>query len=84
MLEEIEVRERLKQFDRITVIVDTGLITSIVITRGTSIAAFASGVGLPAGIAFSRNSLLLYLPAVITQKSFKTFTVKHDAIKLLA
>ena len=41
MLEEVEVRERLKQFDRITVIVDTGLFTSIVITRGTSIAAFA-------------------------------------------
>ena len=50
-------------------------------------AAFASGVGLPVGIALSRTSLLLSLATVITQKSFKIFTVKqekHDAIKLLA
>ena len=50
-------------------------------------AVFASGVGLPVGIALSRTSLLLSLATVITQKSFKIFTVKqekHDAIKLLA
>ena len=61
---------------------DTGLITSTVMTGGVSIAAFASGVGLPVGIALSGISLLLSLA-----KSFKTFTVKqekHDAIKLLA
>ena len=57
------------------------------ITGGISIAAFASGVGLPVGIALSGTSLLLSLATVITQKSFKTFTIKqekHDSIKLLA
>ena len=91
MLDEIEVRERIakkmKRFNTITGIVDTGLITSTVITGGISIAAFASGVGLPVGVALSGTSLLLSLAIVITRKSFKTFTVKqekHDAIKLLA
>ena len=57
------------------------------ITGGISIAAFASGVGLPVGIALSGTSLLLSLATAITRKSFKTFTEKqekHDAIKLLA
>ena len=90
-LNEIEVREqiakKMKRFNTITGIVDTGLITSTVITGGISIAAFASGVGLPVGIALSGTSLLLSLATAITQKFFKTFTVKqekHDAIKLLA
>ena len=64
---------------------DTGLITSTVITGGVSIAAFASGVGLPVGITLGGTSLLLSLATVITRKSFKTFTIKqekHDAIKL--
>ena len=77
----------MKRFNTITGIVDTGLITSTVITGGISIAAFASGAGLPVCIALSGTSLLLSLAIVITQKSFKTFTVKqekHDAIKLLA
>ena len=88
---EIEVREqndkKMKRFNRITGIVDTGLITSTLITGGISIAAFASGVGLPVGIALKGTSLLLSLATAITQKSFKIFTVKqekHDAIKLLA
>ena len=57
------------------------------ITGGISIAAFASGVGLPVGIALSGTNLLVSLATVITRKSFKTFTLKqekHDAIKLLA
>ena len=89
-LNEIEVREqiakKMKRFNTITGIVDTGLITSAVITGLTSIAAFASGVALPVGFALSGNSLLLSRATVITRKSFKTFTVKqekHDAIKLL-
>ena len=49
-LDEIEARERLaqkmKRFNIITGIVDTGLITSTVIIGGISIAAFASGIGL--------------------------------------
>ena len=90
-LSEIEVREqiakKMKRFNTITGIVDTGLITSTVITAGISIAAFASGVGLSVGIALSGTSLLLSLATAITQKFFKTFTVKQekpDAIKLLA
>ena len=66
---------------------DTGLITSTVITGGISIAAFASDVGLPVGIALRGTSLILSLASVITQKSFKTVTVKqekHNSIKLLA
>ena len=90
-LDEIELRERtakkMKLFNIITGIVDTGLITSTVITGGISIAAFASDVGLPVGVALSGTSLLLSFAMVITRKSFKTFTVKqekHDSIKLLA
>ena len=57
------------------------------ITGGISIAAFASGVGLPVGIALSGTSLLFSLAAVTTRISFKTFAVnqeKHGAIKLYA
>ena len=75
-LDEIEVRERIakkmKRFNTITGIVDTCLITLTVITGGTSIAAFASGVGLPIGAALGGTSLLLSLATVITRKSFKT------------
>ena len=91
LLDENEVRERLAQkmnrFNTITGVIDTGLITSTVITGGFSVAAFASGVGLPVGIILIGTSLLLSLATVITRKSFKTFTVnqeKHNAIKLLA
>ena len=51
----------MKRFNTITGIIDTGLITSTVVTRGMSIAAFASGVGLPVGIALSGISLILSL-----------------------
>ena len=90
-LNEIEVREqnakKMKRFNTITDIVDTGLITSTVITGGISAAALASDIGLPVGIALSGTSLLLSLATAITRKSFKIFTVKqekHDAIKLFA
>ena len=67
---EIEVREqtakKMKRFNTITGIVDTGLITSTVITGGISIAAFASDVGLPVGIAITGTSLLLSLATAIT------------------
>ena len=70
MPDEIEVRERIsnkmKRFNTITGIVDTGLITSTVITGGISIAAFASGVGLLVGIVLSGTSLLLSLATAIT------------------
>ena len=80
MLDEIEVRERLakkiKRFKKITSIVDTSLITSTVITGGVFIAVFASGVGLPVGIALSGTSQSFSFAAAITRESFKTFTVK--------
>ena len=82
-----EIAKQMKRFNTITGIVDTGLITSTVITGGISIAAFASGVGLPVGIALSGTSLLLSLATAITRESFKIFTVKQekqDSIKLLA
>ena len=55
---------------------DTSLITSTVITGGVFIAVFASGVGLPVGIALSGTSQSFSLAADITRKSFQTFTVK--------
>ena len=74
LLDEAEVRERLakkmKRFNTITGIVDTGLITSTVITGEFSIAAFASGVGFPVGVSLSRTSPLLFLATVITRKYF--------------
>ena len=82
-----KIAKKMKRFNTITGMVDTGLITSTMITGGISIPAFASGVGLPVGIALSGTSLLLSLATAITRKSFKIFTVKqekHDAIKLLA
>ena len=77
----------MKQFNTITGIIDTNLIISTMITGVIWIAAFASGVGLPLGLALSGTSLLLSLAIVITRKSSKTFTMKqekHDTIKLLA
>ena len=54
-LNKIEVPEQIaketKRFNTISGIVDTGLITSMVITGGISIAALASAVVLPVGIA---------------------------------
>ena len=56
----------MKRFNMIMDIVDTGLITSRVITGGISIAAFASVVGLPVGIALIGTSVLLSLATAIT------------------
>ena len=70
LLGEIEDRERIakkmKRFNTITCIVDTGLITSTVITGGISITAFVSGVGLPVGIILNGSSVLLSLATLIT------------------
>ena len=77
----------MKRFNTITSIVDTGLVTSTVTTGGIAIAVFASGVGLPVGIALSGTSLPLSLVTAITRISFKIFIIKqekHDSIKLLA
>ena len=54
-LDEIEAHEKIskkmKQFNKIRGIIEKALITSTMITGGSSIAAFASGVGLSVGIA---------------------------------
>ena len=62
--------KKMKQFNTIAVIVNTGLITSTVITGGISIATFASSVGLPVGATLGGTSQLLSLVTVITRKSF--------------
>ena len=73
-LNEIELHEqtakKTKRFNTITGIVDRGLITSTVITGGISIAAFASDVGLPVGIALGGTRLLLSLATAITRTVF--------------
>ena len=72
-LSEVKVRKqmakKMKRFNTITGIVDRGLITLTVITGGISIAALASGVWLPIGIALGGNSLLLSLATAFTRKS---------------
>ena len=68
-------------------IVDTGLITSEVITGGASIPAFASGTSLPVGAALGGLGVVCSLLTVATQKFSRSQTVKqgkHDAIMLLA
>ena len=69
-LSKIEVPEQItketKRFNTISGIVDTGLITSMVITGGISIAALASAVVLPVGIALGGTNLLLSLATAIT------------------
>ena len=64
-------------------IVDTGLITSEVITGGASIPAFASGTSLPVGAALGGLGVVRSLLTVATQKFFRSQTVKqgkHDAL----
>ena len=84
-LDEIEVREqiakKLKRFSTITGIVGTGIITSTVITGGISVAVFASGVGMPVGIALSGTILILSLATLTTRKSFEMFTVKQEILQ---
>ena len=90
-LGEIEERRRQvkkkKRFNTIIGIVDTSLITSSAITGGTSIPAFANGVGLPIGAALGGFSVVLSLSTIAIRKYSRSLTVKqgkHDAIKLLA
>ena len=90
-LGEIDERERLakkiNRFNTITSVLDTSLITSTAITGGISIAALASGIGLPIGIGLSATSLFLSLATAITRKTISIFNVKekkHNEIKLLA
>ena len=88
-LDEIDGREklakRIKCFS--TAVLDTSPITTTAISGGISIAALASGIGLPVGISLSATSLLLSLATTITRKTisiFKSKEKKHDDILLLA
>ena len=90
-LDEIEKCEqkvkKIKRSITILSIADTGLITSTVLTGGISIAALASGVGLPVGIALGGVSLLFPFMTPAAQKYLKASIVvreKHDSIKVLA
>ena len=72
----------MKRFNTITSIVETGLITSTVITGVISIAAFASGVGLPVGTSLSGTNLckqlcqfVFKLRPIITLK--RLWALKH-------
>ena len=70
----------MKRFNRVTGIVDTGLITSTLITEGISIS-------IARWYCLKWNELLLSLASAIIRKSFKIFAIKqekHDATKLLA
>ena len=90
-LDEVDTREKLakkiKRFSTITAFLDASLITTTAITGGISIAAIASGIGLPVGISLSATSLLLSLSTTITRKKISVFNSKekkHDDIRLLA
>ena len=90
-LDEIDTREKLakkiKRLRIMTAALDTGLITTTAITGGISIAAIASGIGLPVGMGLSATSLLLSLATTITRKTISIFNSKekkHDDIQLLA
>ena len=90
-LHEIEERrreaKRKKQLNTIIGIVDTGLITSAVITGGAPIPAFARGSVLPVGTTLGGLGVVLSLLTVATQKFSSSLTVKQekeDAIMLLA
>ena len=47
------------------------------ITGSKSIAAFASGVAIPVGIALTGTSLLLSIATTVTQKSLSAMNVKQ-------
>ena len=90
-LDEISEREKLaKKCGRVVkaiYAVDTSLIVTTVLTGSTSIAAFATGIGLPVGLVLSGTSLALSLGSGITRKSCNSFIIKqkkHEEIRLLA
>ena len=73
-INEIEVREqteKMKRFNTITGIIDTSLITSAVTTGGIPTAPFASGAGLPVGIALGVTSIVLPLEYPSHEKFLK-------------
>ena len=75
--------KKIKRSITILSIADTGLITSMVLTGGISIAALASGFGLPVGIALGAAQPIFSLITPATRK-YLVSREKHDSIKLLA
>ena len=87
MEEREKLAKKVRQIGNIILIADTGLIITTVITGSTSIAAFASGVAIPVGIALTGASLLLSIATTVTRKSLSAMNVKqkkHEEIRLLA
>ena len=84
-LNEMEEREKLakniRQIGNSLLIADIGLIITTVITGSTLIAAFASGVVIPVGIALTGASLLLSIATTVTQKSLLAVNVKQKKHK---
>ena len=85
--EEIKQRERLykkfKRYSTTVVILDHSLITATVITGSGSIAALATGIGLPLSIALESVSLCLSIATAITHRTNKIIDAKskkHDKI----
>ena len=60
-------QKKMERLNKIRSIVDTGLITSAVITEGVSIAGFASGVGQSVEIALSGTSLIFSVQTSTTR-----------------
>ena len=89
--EEIKQREKLykkfKRYSTTVVILDHSLITATVITGSGSIAALATGIGLPLSIALGGVSLCLSIATAITHRTNKIMyakSKKHDKICVLA
>ena len=89
--EEIKQREKLykkfKRYSTTVVILDHSLITATVITGSGSIAALATGIGLPLSIALGGVSLCLSIATAITHRTNKIIDAKskkHDKICVLA
>ena len=75
--------KKIKRSIRILSIADAGLITSTVLTGGISIAALASGFGLPVGISLGAAQPIFSLITPATRK-YLASPEKNDSIKLLA
>ena len=71
MEEREKLAKKVRRIGNSILIADTGLIITTVITGSTSIAAFASGVAIPAGIGLTGTSLgLIYCNNSYAQESF--------------
>ena len=79
--------KKFKRYSTTVVILDHSLITATVITGSGSIAALATGIGLPLSIALGSVSLCLSIATAITHRTNKIIDAKskkHDKICVLA